>query len=73
MKVICTSSDVVKDGLKSGTKLHGSPYNISVDQTKMQEEAYMAARKELEARKAAGEVNLVIRYNSRNKKIKKTV
>ena len=35
-----------------------------MDQTKMQQEAYAAAKKKLEARKAAGKANLVIRdYN----------
>ena len=34
-----------------------------MDQTKMQQEAYAAAKKKLEARKAVGEANLVIRYH----------
>uniref|UniRef100_A0A6P7GMS9 Uncharacterized protein LOC114338707 n=1 Tax=Diabrotica virgifera virgifera TaxID=50390 RepID=A0A6P7GMS9_DIAVI len=71
VKVVC-NSNTVKLALKSGNKLRGSIYSISRDQTRMEIDAYKAAKRELEERKSAGEVNLGIIYQNGAPVVKET-
>ncbi|XP_050508061.1 uncharacterized protein LOC126885523 [Diabrotica virgifera virgifera] len=56
------SSNTVKLALKSRNKLRGSRYKMSGDQTKMEQEAYKAAKKSLLERENAGEENFSIQF-----------
>nr|CAI5870101.1 unnamed protein product [Callosobruchus analis] len=69
VKVICNVENV-KLALRSGRKLRESMYKLSYDQTPRQQEAYKKAKEALEAKKAAGEENLIIRYRNGVPKVK---
>lgn len=62
IKVILSSSQMVKDILKTKSRLYGSDLRISLDLTKIQQEQLRVIKAELKNRQEKGEKNLTIRY-----------
>ncbi|KAG5882975.1 hypothetical protein JTB14_026433 [Gonioctena quinquepunctata] len=64
LKVVCSSSEVVRTVMVAMTKLLRSPHEISADQTKIQQENPKTASKEVRDRQEKEEVKLTLTYGN---------